>query len=196
FPEYIWSFDSQEKEVYLTFDDGPHPEITPWVLDQLKQYEAKASFFCIGNNVQKYPDVFELIRKEGHAIGNHTFHHLNGWKTSRNGYLSDIAKAAEWIDSSLFRPPYGRMKRRYARKLAASMSKEQVSIIMWDVLSADFDRSISSQQCLDNVINNYGPGSVIVFHDSEKAFPHLQQVLPAVLNDIKKKGYISKKIGL
>jgi len=180
-------------DVYLTFDDGPHPQITPWVLDLLQQYEAKASFFCIGNNVMRYPDVYRRILDEGHAVGNHTFHHLNGWKTGVQAYIDDVAAAARIIDSACFRPPYGRLRSSQAKALKENFVNMQV--IMWDVLSADFDHGISADQCLQNVLLHYEPGSIIVFHDSEKAFPHLQYVLPKVLEDIKEKKFNCKVLG-
>jgi peptidoglycan/xylan/chitin deacetylase (PgdA/CDA1 family) len=189
FSSYVWSIDTSEREVYLTFDDGPHPTITPWVLDELKKYNARASFFCIGNNVRQFPAVYQRIQKEGHAVGNHTYQHLNGWKADTKRYLQDIAHAAALIQSNLFRPPYGRIKARQAKHLTSALNNINARVIMWDVLSADFDQSITAQQCLENVLDNYADGSIIVFHDSEKAFPHLQNVLPKVLEHLQKENY-------
>lgn len=194
FFSYAWSMPANEKAIYLSFDDGPHPTITPFVLDELKKYGAVATFFCIGDNVRKYPDVYERIITEGHAVGNHTYHHLNGWKTDVSTYLNDIAKAAELIDSNLFRPPYGRIKKMQARKIAAAINKTSAKIIMWDVLSTDFDSTITKEQCLRNVLQHAKAGSIIVFHDSEKAFPNLQFVLPIVMKQFAEEGYLFKKL--
>jgi peptidoglycan/xylan/chitin deacetylase (PgdA/CDA1 family) len=182
------------KEVFLTFDDGPHPEITPWVLAELKKYDAKATFFCIGKNVVQYPDVYRQILAAGHATGNHTFSHVNGWKTSTADYIRDVQKAGEVIDSSLFRPPYGRIRKAQAKKLVDVLEKKCVRIVMWDVLSADFDTSFSPQRCAEVVLRYAEPGSVIVFHDSAKAFPNLQHALPVVLATLRDKGYSFRKL--
>ena len=189
FPGYLWSLSRQKKEVYLTFDDGPHPQLTPWVLEELDKYNAKATFFCVGNNVRQFGDVYKRIIAEGHAVGNHTYTHLNGWKTTTATYLADVAAAAALIDSSLFRPPYGKIKRSQARSIAAAMRKKEARIVMWDVLSADFDPTITGEACLKNVLSNTVAGSIIVFHDSEKAAAHLQFVLPKVLKALSRKGY-------
>jgi peptidoglycan-N-acetylglucosamine deacetylase len=196
FPNYVWHIPSKEKVVYLTFDDGPHPQVTPWVLDQLKQYDALATFFCIGKNVKQHHDVYHKIISAGHAVGNHTQNHINGWSTATDIYLQNVAEATQFISSNLFRPPYGRIKRSQANGLRKAMQKENTKIIMWDVLSADFDTSISKEQCLSNALNNTTPGSIIVFHDSEKAFPHLEFVLPRILKTLSKEGYQFKKIVL
>jgi peptidoglycan-N-acetylglucosamine deacetylase len=188
FPQYTWRVETEEKKVYLSFDDGPHPEITPWVLDELRRFNAKASFFCIGNNVEKYPGTYQQILDEGHAVGNHTWSHCNGWKTGTHDYVEDVKRAAVLIPSNMFRPPYGRIRGAQARLIPSAMAGA-ARIVMWDVLSADFDNSISSQQCLENVIVNYSRGSIIVFHDSEKALPHLQTVLPLVLENFRQEGY-------
>ncbi len=148
FPSYVWSLPATDKVVYLTFDDGPHPQLTPWVLDELEKYGAKATFFCVGNNVRKYGDVYRRILDQGHAVGNHTHTHVNGWKTETTVYLKDVADAAAFISSPLFRPPYGRIKKRQAKGIAAAVKHQQAKIIMWDVLSADFDQSITGDECL------------------------------------------------
>jgi peptidoglycan-N-acetylglucosamine deacetylase len=194
FSGYVWRIPSREKVVYLTFDDGPHPTITPWVLDQLELYNAKATFFCVGENVVKYSKVYEQILEKGHTVGNHTFHHLNGWRTGSETYLKDVAKAASVIRSSLFRPPYGKIRKRQAWGLPKAIKNDSAKVIMWDVLSADFDITISSEQCTKNVLKNVQPGSIVVFHDSEKAFPNLQETLPAVLSCLNKYGYRFEKI--
>jgi len=176
----VWDVpDTGEPTIYLTFDDGPHPTATPFVLDQLAAYNAKASFFCVGNNVSEYPEVFDRIKAEGHAPGNHTYNHLNGWHTDNDTYLSNINKANELIGASLFRPPYGRIRLSQIRKLR--QAHPQWRVVMWDVLSGDFDTTITPEQCLHNVISNVQPGSIIVFHDSDKAWPRLSDTLPKVL---------------
>lgn len=188
FPKRVWSIDTREKELYLTFDDGPNPVATPFVLDELKKYGAAATFFCIGKNVAAHPAIYQRLLDEGHQAGNHTQHHLNGWETDTTTYLADINEAAALIRSRLFRPPYGRMKSAQAR----SLSEHQV--IMWDVLSGDFDVSLSKEDCLANVVKYAEPGSVIVFHDSEKAFPRLQYALPGVLEHFSSAGFRFKAI--
>jgi peptidoglycan-N-acetylglucosamine deacetylase len=196
FSSYVWSLPAEDNAVYLTFDDGPHPTITPWVLDLLKEFDAKATFFCIGNNVERYPDVFQEIINEGHAIGNHTYHHLNGWKTSDEKYIADIAQAVQIIKSNLFRPPYGRIKNSQAKRIASALQTSNEKIIMWDVLSADFDSTFSPEQCLKHVLDNSVSGSIIVFHDSEKAFNNLKYALPRTLRSLKEEGFNFKKIEL
>lgn len=168
-----------EPAVYITFDDGPHPTATPFALDLLKKYDAAATFFCVGNNVVRYPDIYEQILKEGHAAGNHTFDHVNGWKTADDAYLQNIEHAAQNINSRLFRPPYGRITSSQVRKLKSN--DPAWKICMWNVLSADFDKEITPQQCLDNVLKYIRPGSIIVFHDSEKAWDRMSFALPGVL---------------
>jgi peptidoglycan/xylan/chitin deacetylase (PgdA/CDA1 family) len=196
FSSYVWSLPAEDNTVYLTFDDGPHPTITPWVLDLLKEFDAKATFFCIGNNVERYPDVYQEIINEGHAIGNHTHHHLNGWKTNDEKYIGDIVQAAQVIKSNLFRPPYGRIKNSQAKNITSALQAHNGRIIMWDVLSADFDPSFSPEQCLQHVLDNTSNGSIIVFHDSEKAFNNLKYALPKTLESLKEEGFNFKKIEL
>ena len=188
----VWEIPSQEKVIYLTFDDGPHPEATTFVLNTLKDYNAKATFFCIGKNVLDQPDLYERIITEGHAVGNHTFNHLNGWKTADSVYMEDIAKAKNYIDSSLFRPPYGKITPFQLRLLAKD--KFKLTPIMWTVLSGDFDAKLSKESCLENVLTASNNGSIIVFHDSQKALVNLQFVLPKVLNYFKQKGFRFEKI--
>lgn len=179
FPERIWKIDTDEKILYLTFDDGPHPDATSFVLDELKKYNAKATFFCVGQNVKENFAVYQRLINEGHKPGNHTYSHLNGWKTNDKNYVEDIAKAAKIIDSDLFRPPYGRITKFQIK--AISGEKLHLKTIMWDVLSGDFDASVNGENCYLNVINNAKPGSIIVFHDSLKSFATLQYALPKVL---------------
>jgi peptidoglycan-N-acetylglucosamine deacetylase len=192
FFNYVWDIPTRGKVVYLTFDDGPTPKITDWVLHQLKINGAKATFFCIGKNIENNPEILNRIIEEGHSVGNHTFNHLNGWKTKTNFYIDNIKQKAEIykLQSKLFRPPYGRIKSNQAKFLLESGYK----IIMWDVLSADFDKDISPEKCLENVTANLKSGSIIVFHDSEKAFKNLEYVLPKTLRFLEENGYISRVI--
>lgn len=183
-PSLTWSLPNDANKVYLTFDDGPIPEVTPWVLDVLQYYDVKATFFCIGNNVASYPDVYKRILAEGHTIGNHTYDHLNGWNTEPNLYYQNIEKAAELIDSKLFRPPYGRIKTKQINHL-----KEHYQIIMWDILSGDFDQKKSPEQCIDNVLRNTTSGSIIVMHDSLKAEQNIKGSLEKIIQRILEKGY-------
>ena len=170
FPSYLWSIDTKEKIIYLTFDDGPHPLATNFVLDELKRHNAKATFFCIGKNVATHPAIYKRILEEGHSVGNHTYNHLNGWKTKNEIYFADVKEAAKLIDSDLFRPPYGRIRYAQARGLREIAGKK-MKLVMWDVLSGDFDRQITADKCWQNIIGKARPGSIIVFHDSQKAFP-------------------------
>ena len=198
FSSYTWRFDTDRKEIFLTFDDGPTPEITPFVLKQLKQYNAKATFFCIGKNIENHPEIFHQILSEKHSVGNHTQNHLNGWKTKNINYLESVLKCEDVIsnladktkESKLFRPPYGRIKKSQAKEIL----KRGYRIIMWNVLSADFDKSISKEKCLENVLKNTKKGGIIVFHDSLKASEKLQFVLPKVLEEFSKKGFSFKGI--
>lgn len=178
----VWNMPRTAQEVYLTFDDGPHPHITPQVLTLLAQHGAKASFFCVGENVARYPDVFNRIRHEGHSIGNHTHNHVNGWQTPAFAYLRNVMQCQQLTGTGLFRPPYGRISRQQARAL-----NTRFKIIMWDVLSADFDPAVSPEQCLQNVTGNVQPGSIIVFHDSEKAAANMLYALPRLLGFLKEK---------
>jgi peptidoglycan/xylan/chitin deacetylase (PgdA/CDA1 family) len=192
YPSCTWNFSRDEKIIYLTFDDGPHHEATPFVLDTLKAFNAKATFFCIGKNVAAHPDIYKRIMFEGHSVGNHTFNHVNGSKTPDKDYIRDIAEARKYIDSTLFRPPYGRISRFQVRLLTAAENAKQSTafrVIMWDVLSADFDVSLSADKCSRNVISNARGGSVVVFHDSEKALPRLKKSLTDTLEHFSKEGY-------
>jgi len=188
----IWEINGSQKSIYLSFDDGPHPVITPFVLDELKKYNALATFFCIGKNVVENPLIFNRIQEEGHAVGNHTYNHLNGWKTPQSEYLQNIAQAAEHIDSHLFRPPYGRITAKQHKALR--QFNKPFKVVMWSVLSGDFDVNISPEQCCKNVLKNAESGSVIVFHDSEKAYERLRYALPVVLAYFSEKGYRFEKI--
>ena len=192
FPVGIWDIPSATSSIYLTFDDGPHPQITPFVLEELRKYKAKATFFCIGSNVEMYRDIYEDILQQGHAVGNHTQDHLNGWNTSDEDYLMNIRQAREHIQSNLFRPPYGRIKRRQAALLRKHFP--EMKIIMWNVVSADFDTTINSEKCTGNVLKHAKAGSMLVFHDSEKAFPRLQKTLPVVMKELSERGFVFEKI--
>jgi peptidoglycan/xylan/chitin deacetylase (PgdA/CDA1 family) len=183
-----WKMPAKDKVIYLTFDDGPHPDATPFVLANLKKYNAKATFFCIGNNVLKHPNIYESIIKEGHRVGNHTYDHINGWKTKNDIYIDNIKDAMNIIDSKLFRPPYGRITKGQIQILKQSDSLPN-QIIMWDVLSGDFDIKINGETCARNVIKNTVPGSIIVFHDSQKAWDRMSVALPIVLAYFSNLGY-------
>lgn len=182
-----WNKSRAQKIVYLTFDDGPIPNVTDFVLNTLKAFKIKATFFCIGDNIIKHPELFERLKNEGHAIGNHTFNHLNGWDTENDTYLQNVLQCQELTQTSLFRPPFGRIKKSQIRSLKSEV--KSIDIIMWDVLSADFDPKISPQQCYHHVIKNTENGSIIVFHDSVKAFERLQYVLPKAIEYFINKGY-------
>jgi len=197
FPKRIWAFPKDNTSIYLTFDDGPIPEVTPWVLQKLKKYNAKATFFCIGDNIKKHPEIFKAVLSEGHAIGNHTFNHLNGWKTETSTYVENVLKASKTIQESknikrqlLFRPPFGRI----TSKQSKTLQKLGFKIIMWDILSADFDASVSKENCFQNVFKNIYPGSIIVFHDSLKSEKNLRYALPKILEFISKNGWKCKSI--
>jgi peptidoglycan/xylan/chitin deacetylase (PgdA/CDA1 family) len=192
YPRCVWDIKTKEKDIYLSFDDGPHPVITPFLLDELKKYNAKATFFCIGDNVKKFPDVYQRVIDEGHAIGNHTMHHINGWKNKDADYLNDIAAAAKYIDSNLFRPPYGRAKKSQINRLLKV--DHPLTTIMWSVLAGDWIEDLSPQKCIEQVKNNIRPGSVVVFHDSEKANKRMSYAVPKLLEHFAKEGYSFKKI--
>ncbi|MCB0636165.1 MAG: polysaccharide deacetylase family protein [Lewinella sp.] len=184
FPNFTWRIPTEEKVLYLTFDDGPIPEVTPWVLEQLAAYDAKATFFCVGDNIRKHPGVMDAVLAEGHSIGNHTFNHLNGWTSDNLPYFHNIRHCAQLTQSVLFRPPYGKLRPRQAQFL-----QRHYRIVMWDVLSGDFDPNLSEEQCLHNVISNAEAGSIIVFHDSLKAEEKLRYALPRTLEHFSQLGY-------
>jgi peptidoglycan/xylan/chitin deacetylase (PgdA/CDA1 family) len=191
FRNYIWDIPNTQNKIYLTFDDGPTPKVTTWVLDQLKRNGVKATFFCIGKNIDNEPSLFSQIIKEGHSIGNHTFNHQNGWKTETEKYLENCLKCEDSIlnlnyKSKIFRPPYGKIKPAQSKRLRQLGYK----IIMWDVLSGDYDKKITPEKCLNNVLLNVESGSIIVFHDSIKAFQNLEYVLPKCLAILKQRGFI------
>jgi peptidoglycan/xylan/chitin deacetylase (PgdA/CDA1 family) len=167
----------EQKSIYLTFDDGPHPETTPWLLDTLKSHNAKATFFCLGKNVEKFPALFQEIKAQGHTVGSHTFSHLSGWKSSTAAYIGEVEKGAAVIHSKLFRPPYGRIRPAQYKALINNHYK----VVMWSVMAYDFDASLNSFERLEKVKSLTGDGAVVVFHDSPKAFPQLKNELPGLL---------------
>ncbi|NDC40444.1 MAG: polysaccharide deacetylase family protein [Chitinophagia bacterium] len=180
-PELIWNMPPGDTPtIYLTFDDGPHPTITPFVLHLLEQYHAHATFFCVGNNVRQYPDTYQQIWDHGHVAGNHTYSHINGWKTETDDYLANILEAGKYINTRIFRPPYGRIKLSEVRALYANYRGWK--IYMWDVLSGDFDHTLTAAQCAENATRQLEPGSIVVFHDSEKAWARLEGALPLFLD--------------
>lgn len=189
----IWKLPAEAPPaVYLTFDDGPHPIATPFVLDQLAAHNAKATFFCIGKCVDEFPHLYERILAEGHTVGNHTQHHLNGWKAGTEDYIHNIAEAAKRIDSRIFRPPYGRIRSVQVDML--SEAHPPWKVYMWDVLSGDFDTSITGEQCLQNVVAHLEPGSIVVFHDSQKAWDRMSYALPRVLGYCREKGWACRPL--
>lgn len=176
YPQLLWHKNRGEKTLYLTFDDGPIPDVTPAILKILKKHEIKATFFCVGENIHKHPDIFERILSDGHSVGNHTYHHLKGWKTTKTDYLNDIERCQKLTNTKLFRPPYARGTRAQYTEL-----KKTYEIVMWDVMSGDFDTSISPQQCLQNVVKHSTNGSIIVFHDNIKAKSRVLYALPKAI---------------
>ncbi|MFA6260656.1 MAG: polysaccharide deacetylase family protein [Bacteroidia bacterium] len=184
FPSVTWKVKTTRPVVYLTFDDGPHPEITPWVLEQLQTYNAKATFFCVGDNVHKFPQTYRQVLEAGHRTGNHTYHHLKGWKTPVDIYLEDIRLCSEKVDSDLFRPPYGKITPAQINQL-----KSRFQVVMWDIMTFDFDVSIIPAKALSIILPRIRAGSVIVFHDSEKAERNMKVMLPQLLEFCKQKGY-------
>ncbi|MFI0428614.1 polysaccharide deacetylase family protein [Mariniflexile sp. HMF6888] len=200
FPNYVWDIPTNDKVLYLTFDDGPTPEITNWTLNTLKEYNAKATFFCIGNNIEKHPEIFQNILNEGHAIGNHTNNHIKGWKTKAKDYLENTLEAENVITNQIqdskfriknfFRPPYGQITPKQGKKLLELNYK----IIMWDVLSFDWDKDVSKETCLKNVTSNATNGSIVVFHDSIKASKNMQYALPKVMEYYSEKGFVFKSL--
>lgn len=180
----VWSVKTDKREVFLTFDDGPIPVVTPWVLETLEKYSAKATFFCVGDNVKKNQDVYKMILENSHKIGNHTMNHLNGWTNFNKTYFENIEKCDKLIHSNLFRPPYGKIK-----PTQISYLKNKYKIIMWDVLTKDYDDSNSGEYCFERVKKNSKQGSIIVFHDSLKAEKRLRYALPKSLDYLSKEGY-------
>jgi peptidoglycan/xylan/chitin deacetylase (PgdA/CDA1 family) len=191
YPETIWRIHTGEKVVYLTFDDGPVPGVTSAILSILHHYNIKGTFFCVGENVSKYPEIFQQIREEGHAVGNHTFNHVHGLKTPNKIFFENIEVANQLICSDMFRPPYGLLKGSQYVKL-----KEKYKIIMWDVISCDYDPRLKPEECFRNVVDFIREGSIITFHDSYKAERNVLKALPLVIEKLLKEGYSFKKIEL
>lgn len=187
-----WNGSNRDGVVYLTFDDGPHPEVTPFVLEELNKFNAKATFFCIGKNVQEYPELYKRIIEEGHAVGNHTQNHVNYKKIGEKAFLKDVSEAQKIIDSSLFRPPYGKINNFLVRQLSAP--GYGLKTIMWSVLSGDFDLNLQPQKCLEHVLLNTRAGDIVVFHDSEKAKPRLGFALPLALKYWKERDFVFEKL--
>lgn len=178
---------SKEKVIYLTFDDGPTPEVTPLVLDLLDEYGWKATFFCVGENVEKYPDLYQEILKRGHKTGNHTYKHLKGLSTSTHEYIENVQKSSNFIDSNLFRPPYGKIRRRQKKEL-----QKQYEIIMWDLLTGDYKKKTSLDRIIQTIKRFTRKGSIVVFHDSLKARNNMLATLPKAIEFWNEKGYQSK----
>ena len=189
FTQAVWRMKEAGQMVYLTFDDGPIPEVTPWVLDLLAKEDIKATFFCVGENVQRYPKVYQQILDGGHSVGNHTFSHLQGFKTNDQAFFSNIEQAAGLIDSNLFRPPHGLLKASQYNYL-----KKKYSVIMWDLISCDYNKRFSPERIYKNVRDFVRPGSIVTFHDSEKAMLNLMQALPPSIKWMKEQGYCFKAI--
>lgn len=187
--DLLWHIDTSEKEIFLTFDDGPTPEVTELVLDLLHTYHAQATFFCLGKNVAQHPFIYNRILREGHSVGNHTFNHLDGWKTPVFSYLRDVVRAKEHIHSRLFRPPYGRITPGQVAAL-----KKKFTLVMWDVLSADFDYTNKPTRCLSHVLTHAKKGSIIVFHDSEKAKHNMLFALEGTLRELSLQGFIFRAL--
>lgn len=185
YPSLVWRIPEEEKKIYLTFDDGPVPGPTEFVLDELKKVNAKATFFCIGDNVGKHPDIFRQVLEAGHVVGNHTFNHWNGWKYSSESYFQNVALCDNVMGGKqlFFRPPYGRIKRSQISLLADR------TIVMWDVLTHDYAQSLSEDRCLRGTIKATRPGSIVVFHDSLKAERNMKYVLPRFLNHFAALGF-------
>lgn len=184
FPGKTWRKETKQKAVYLTFDDGPHPEITDWVITALNKHGMKGTFFCVGDNARKYPEVLEKLKQNGHALGNHTMHHLKGWQTTKDVYLKDVEMCAKYVDSTLFRPPYGRISRSQSKAI-----EKNYQIIMWNLLSCDFNPKLNRQKALEGLMRKTSNGSIIVFHDSEKAEQNLKFMLPPYLDYLNQNGY-------
>jgi peptidoglycan/xylan/chitin deacetylase (PgdA/CDA1 family) len=181
-PDLIWDIED-ERNVFLTFDDGPTPGITEWILTTLDKYDAKATFFCLGKNVEAYPDLYQRIIDAGHRVGNHSYSHQKGWSMPTDRYVEDVDFAADFIQSDLFRPPYARITPAQTRALA-----QRYRLIMWDIISRDYNRQISPETCLRNVLPYLEGGSIVVFHDSVKAFRNMRYALPRTLEEIRRRG--------
>lgn len=187
--DLTWHFAGKDNELFLTFDDGPSPEITPWVLSTLAEYDAKATFFCIGGKVERNQELYDQILEEGHSVGNHGYLHMNGWRTGTDKYVRNVHRAAHFINSNLFRPPYGRIRPKQITQL-----KKEFRIVMWDVLSGDYDKKINEAKCLYNILSYAESGSIVVLHDNMKSEKNLKYVLPRVLEHFTEKNFIFNPI--
>ena len=184
FPSLTWDYNTGDKIVYITFDDGPIPESTAWTLNLLREKNVKASFFCVGDNVRKYPEIYQQILDEGHAVGNHTHNHLRGFTSKTQAYIDNVELASQYIDSKLFRPPYGMIKRSQAKRLLMDYK-----IIMWDVLSEDYRQDITPEECYQTVLKSIRPGSIILFHNHVKSETNMRYALPRLIDELKKRDY-------
>ncbi len=189
YPSLVWKIPAKEKHIYLTFDDGPTPHVTEKVLDLLKEFGVKATFFCVGKNVKNYQHIYLKILNDGHAVGNHTQNHVNGWKTSADKYISEVEEASKHISSKLFRPPYGKLSPVQILKL-----KKIYKIVMWSCLSGDFDQSLNIEHSIKQLKNASQPGAIIVFHDSKKAERNLFEILPEYLQYLASEGFVTKAL--
>lgn len=187
FPQLLWRVNTQQPDIYLTFDDGPHPHITDWVLQTLQKYEAKATFFCVGENVQRFPETYANILAAGHSTGNHTQNHLKGWITPTDTYISNVTECAALVKSRLFRPPYGRITPAQIKAL-----KKDYTLVMWDILTRDYEKNLDTERALKTIFRKIRPGSLVVFHDSEKSEKNLMLMLPQLLEHFSAKGYSFK----
>jgi peptidoglycan-N-acetylglucosamine deacetylase len=185
FPSLIWRKETNNKEIWLTFDDGPDPEVTPWILNVLKQEDVKATFFLVGEQIEEFPDLVVAIINEGHIIANHSYSHLNGWLCNKEKYLSDVEKCQELMpENQLFRPPYGKITKAQIKLL-----KEKYKIILWDVLSWDFQQNTSPQRVQENILRNTKEGSIIVLHNNQKSYKNLTSILEETIQELKKRGF-------
>jgi len=184
YPLATWRMSSHEKVIYLTFDDGPIPEVTPWVLDILDKYNIKATFFCVGENVMRYPDLYQELHRRGHRTGNHTYNHMRGFTTTSKTYMANVEKAAQYIDSDLFRPPHGGL-----RKFQYWEVRMKYKVILWDVISRDYDKDVPEAKVLRIVKKYTRNGSIIVFHDSLKAERNMRYAMPRAVEYLLQQGY-------
>ena len=184
FPSLVWKKNTDQKKIWITFDDGPNEKVTPYLINVLEKFDIKATFFIIGNQAKKYPELVKLIINNGHKIGNHSFSHLNGFSTNNNKYFEDIEQAKKYIDSDIFRPPYGKITPFQIKNL-----KKDFKIIMWDIMSWDFKENISSNKIYKNVINNIENGSIILFHNNLKSYENLKKSLKIILKKLKEQEY-------
>ena len=184
FPSLVWKKNTDQKKIWITFDDGPDEKVTPYLIDVLGKFGIKATFFIIGNQAKKYPELVKLIINNGHKIGNHSFSHLNGFSTNNNKYLEDVEQAKKYIDSDIFRPPFGKITPFQIKNL-----KKDFKIIMWDIMSWDFKENIYPNKIYKNVIDNVENGSIILFHNNLKSYNNLKNSLELILEKLKDKGY-------